>query len=104
MEVHSPSPSPPPAPVIRSVAYAEGDRPQSQLARYYALGSGVEHIREDDLGGCFRALGGLARDLVGHVKDVLRGPPDKYADLRSRRPIEVLVTVQYTITAVHKGI
>ncbi|KIM79801.1 hypothetical protein PILCRDRAFT_822975, partial [Piloderma croceum F 1598] len=30
MEVHSPSPSPPLAPVIRSVAYAEGDRSQSQ--------------------------------------------------------------------------
>ncbi|KIM79796.1 hypothetical protein PILCRDRAFT_9987 [Piloderma croceum F 1598] len=103
MEVHSPSPSPPLAPVICSVAYAEGDRPQSQrLARYYALGSGVEYIREDDLGGCFRALGGLARDLVGHIKDVLRGPPDEYADLRSRRPIEVYS--HYTITAVHKRI
>ncbi|KIM71755.1 hypothetical protein PILCRDRAFT_830158, partial [Piloderma croceum F 1598] len=33
MEVHSPSPSPPLAPVIRSVAYAEADRPQSQPAR-----------------------------------------------------------------------
>jgi hypothetical protein len=61
----------------------------------------VEYIREDDLEGCFYALGGLARDLVGHVKDVLRGPPE---DLR--RPIEVKVTrtIHYTVTVVHKRI
>jgi hypothetical protein len=39
-----------------------------------------------------------------HVKDVLRGPPNEYADLRSRRPIEFKVTVLYTVTAVHKRI
>jgi hypothetical protein len=88
------SPSPPPA--FCSVAYAEGDRLQSER---YKLGAGVEYIREDDLEGCFYALGGLARDLVRHVKDVLRGPPE---DLR--RPIAVKVTVEYTVTAVHKRI
>jgi hypothetical protein len=87
------SPSPPPG--LGSVAYAEGDRPRSER---YKLGAGVEYIREDDLEGCFYALGGLAQDLVGHVKDVLRGPPDL------RRPIAVKVTVEYTVTAVHKRI
>ena len=107
MEVHLPLPSPLPglSPVIHSVAYAEGDRPRfppQRSARCYGVGSGVEYIREDDLGGCFQALSWLARDLVGYVKDVLRGPPD--TDLRSHKPIEVKVTVHYTVTAVHKDI
>lgn len=74
-------------------------------ARCYALSSRVEYIREDDFdGGCFHALSRLGLDLVGDVKGVLRGPPDEYADLRRRRPIEVKVTVHYTVTAVHKHI
>jgi hypothetical protein len=79
------SPSPSPAPVIRSVAYAEGD------PNFNTTGSAAEWsiFMSMILGDAT----GLVRDLAGVVKDMYRGPLDQPADPRSCGPIEARATV-----------
>ena len=93
-----PPPPPPPGPEFSSVAYACDS---SKSAGFYKLGSGVEHLHGKSHTCWLKTLGGFSRDVLELFKEVFRGRPDPFTDLRGRRPVTVvLVSTTTTITAV----
>ncbi|KIM89926.1 hypothetical protein PILCRDRAFT_201285 [Piloderma croceum F 1598] len=94
-----PPPPPPPGPGLSSVAYACDNL---RSGGFYKLGSGVEHIHGMGRACWLKMLCGFVRDVLELLKEVFRGRPDSFADLRGRGPIIVTVTVEtrMTVTAV----
>jgi hypothetical protein len=97
----SPSPTSPSSPACSAVAYAGQTEllPQGS-GEIRQLGRGIVYYHKVDEPGWLDACTGCFRDILEHTVDLFRGPLDQFADFRSRKPIEVGVTIQKTVTAV----